>query len=184
MTFYGRMLLVGVDPDSSKEAGSALRSNGFKVRSVRSVEEARYFLTGGARQIDAVLTEVSEPDMGGLGLIRYVREKSLPVPVVAINGDHPRDPFHIISMGTNTLYQKPVDFGVLASTLRSLTLNPADWLGMRCEHYGFLSDTGIQAPFREHLEKRLKDHGFGDTQAAAIVLAVDELYTNGVLGST
>ena len=81
-----RRALVADDDASARRFFARLLSiEGFEVSSAANGQEAREIL--GDLRFDIVLSDIAMPGMGGIQLLRAVREVDLDVPVILITGD-------------------------------------------------------------------------------------------------
>ncbi|MHC4597801.1 MAG: ATP-binding protein [Planctomycetota bacterium] len=158
-----------------------LVQKGYRIRPFTDLRSAVTFIDENPAKADVAITEILHPLANTQMLVDFLRDRESVFTLLAMTACLPRDPFQMIRQGLDTLFQKPLDLEVLETTIRNLTRERLCRPGIRCESYGFLSDTCIQSGFRKHLETRLKQYGFDATGANTIVLAVDEIFTNAVL---
>lgn len=81
----GRVLLVDDDPTLLRAIARALRGKGYQVLTADNGEEAVEQVN--RHEFDAILSDITMPNMDGIQLLREVREHDLSVPVVLITGD-------------------------------------------------------------------------------------------------
>ncbi|HVU02318.1 MAG TPA: EAL domain-containing protein [Polyangiaceae bacterium] len=79
------MLVVDDDPTQIRSIGRVLRLHGYEITSAANGAEASRVL--GSGDFDVVLSDIAMPDMDGIALLRFVRERALDVPVVLITGE-------------------------------------------------------------------------------------------------
>lgn len=80
-----RVLLVDDDPALLRSVGRMLAHRGYSVTTARNGEDAVGLVN--REPFDAVLSDIAMPTMGGIELLRRVRQHDLLVPVVMITGD-------------------------------------------------------------------------------------------------
>ncbi len=78
----GEVLVV--DDDPSESTANTLRSAGFSVRATRDGTEATKLLE--ALRFDAVISEVTVRGLGGLDVLRFVRDQDIEIPVLLMTG--------------------------------------------------------------------------------------------------
>ncbi len=126
ITLGGVSILIVDDDDHAREMMLALLGHyGARVRGVSSAAEALAELTDNAIETHVLVSGVGMPDMDGYALIRRIR--SLPeeavrmIPAIAVttcaNTD---DRVRALVAGYQTHVSKPVDAGVLATSIASL----------------------------------------------------------------
>ncbi|NOY45802.1 MAG: PAS domain S-box protein [Deltaproteobacteria bacterium] len=92
-----RVLVVDDDPAVCEITAALVESLGYRVETAADGKEALERAAAGG--VDLVLTDVSMPRMGGLDLMRALREQNSTVPVVLLSGFpepddlHPKVPF-------------------------------------------------------------------------------------------
>jgi CheY-like chemotaxis protein len=84
-----RVLVVDDDADSREILKLVLGDAGFMVETARDAREALERLR--AAQPDLILSDLQMPGMSGLDLIRTLRGRGIPVPVVLLTGADTRD---------------------------------------------------------------------------------------------
>lgn len=115
----GTVLLVE-DDDAVREAVRAgLEHLGCRVLAARSGKEALTLYERQRQEIGLLLTDMVMPDMGGLELVRMLREKHPNLPAVVMTG-YPLERFfrETLARGALEWLQKPVDLNRLAEVLR------------------------------------------------------------------
>src|SRR5215469_1795474 len=80
-----RILLIDDDESIRRDYGRALRSLGFVVDVAADGREAVDLLR--EKAFDTVISDINMPHMGGMELLRAVRERDLDVPVMLMTGD-------------------------------------------------------------------------------------------------
>ena len=114
----GRVLLVDDDADVRRDYARMLRRLGYEVDLAEDGKEAMVHLR--ATAYDAVVSDISMPQMGGLEFLRAVRERDLDVPVVLMTGDPGLGTaVEAVRYGAFRYLAKPTDFETLGEVLRS-----------------------------------------------------------------
>ena len=80
----GTLLLVDDDPTALNSLARLLKSDGYEVHTAPDGKSAVEQFEG--HHFDAVLSDISMPNMGGIQLLREMRDRALNVPVVLITG--------------------------------------------------------------------------------------------------
>lgn len=86
--------------------------NGLKALSLYQEE---------AENLDLVITDIIMPEMSGLELTRSIREHNALMPIIIISGFAQPDIIRKALELNTTIYEKPVDFGMLRSHIESLS---------------------------------------------------------------
>ena len=103
-----RVLVVDDNQAATEELAWLLIEKGFEVGTAASGPAALESLAGGA--VDVVLLDLVMPGMGGLEVLKEIRERELPVRVILATehlGSLDRDRF--MNMGADGAIAKPVD---------------------------------------------------------------------------
>lgn len=110
-----RVLVVDDDYELGNAIARDLEDRGFRVLLAGDGLEAWELLLHGGEVIDAVVTDIQMPDLGGLGLAGHMRALPNPPPVIFISGrdQHPLTP-------AQPFVFKPHDPDELATLLRQL----------------------------------------------------------------
>ncbi len=113
----GRILLVDDDVSILRLYGKALKQHGWTVEPVSDARDAVERM--GIVEFDAVLSDVSMPNMSGLDFLRAVRTKDLDVPVILMSGTpNLESAIEAIEYGALRYLIKPVDLDILEATIR------------------------------------------------------------------
>jgi PAS domain S-box-containing protein len=116
----GTILLVEDDPRVRRVAEMLLTRGGFEVRAHADGEAALEDLASGSR-IDAVLTDLILPGMGGRAVLERIRARWPDLPVVVMSGYAGRSPGHPGDLPPDVPFvQKPFSTDELVSILRSV----------------------------------------------------------------
>lgn len=107
-----RILVADDDDDVRALLAKALRAANFDVVLARNGLEAIELLT--KEPVDAVVTDISMPEMTGIELLRAIRGRDADVPVVLITGSPDVDSaMQAVRLGALVYLTKPVDFDEL-----------------------------------------------------------------------
>ena len=103
------MLLVDDDPGVLRIYGSVLKNAGFTV--VTAIDGALAIATLAEHRFDAVVSDISMPELGGLALLRLVRESAdEDVPVILMTGDPAvESAIQAVEFGAHRYLVKPVN---------------------------------------------------------------------------
>src|SRR3569623_3038227 len=80
----GAGLLVDDEPTITRSYARNLRSAGYIVETAQDGAEA--VARFGERFFDVIVSDISMPGMGGLAMLREIRERDLDVPVIIMTG--------------------------------------------------------------------------------------------------
>lgn len=106
------LLVVDDEPAVLKVTQRILERRGYRVTACHSAEEALALLEKG--EFDVVLSDVQMPGMGGLGLLRAVRELEAELPVILVTGNpSPETESKALEHGAFQYLSKPVNQAVL-----------------------------------------------------------------------
>ncbi len=112
------ILIVDDEPQIVKTVGSALTRYGYVVLAASSGIDALALYKEHAKSVQAVLTDIVMPDMGGVELIRELRRLSPKLPVVAASGhaeeSHQND---LKELGISVVLKKPFTIGRLLNKI-------------------------------------------------------------------
>lgn len=141
------LLLIDADQTSCDFVRGALASIGFDVQVARSGAEGVERFAPGLYQL--VITDLHLPDMGGLQLLKQIKQKSPATPVVVLASDSEVvDVVHALRLGASDYLLKPFsDASIICSAICRIT--NAEALARENREY------------REELERRnreLRDH--------------------------
>lgn len=111
------ILLIDDDDDVRRDYGKVLRRLGFAVDTAADGQEAAERLE--AKSFDVILSDLEMPRMGGLELLRTVRQHDLDVPVVLMTG-RPElgSAMEAVEYGAFRYLTKPVALAQLAEILK------------------------------------------------------------------
>ncbi|MGN9908501.1 response regulator transcription factor [Phytohabitans sp. LJ34] len=119
MDGVARLLVVDDEPTLRELLSATLRFAGFTVASAATGAEA---LTAAARQApDLVLLDIMLPDMEGFDVVRRLRERGRPVPVLFLTArDAPEDKINGLTLGGDDYVTKPFDLEELIARIRAI----------------------------------------------------------------
>ena len=104
----GRVLVIDDEPLVRELLARVLRRAGFLVEAAADGTSAIAALDGGF--FDAILSDISMPNLDGVSFLREVRRRDLDVPVVLITGDPTTDTaVRALRHGALNYLSKPVD---------------------------------------------------------------------------
>lgn len=114
-----RILIVEDDPLLGEGLSRGLRHLGFAVEWVRDGEAARAAL---ADAFDAAVLDLGLPRVDGLSLLRALRARGKPIPVLVLTArDTLADKIEGLDAGADDYLVKPADLEEIAARLRALT---------------------------------------------------------------
>ncbi len=103
----GTVLLVDDEPTITRSYARILRSSGYVVETAHDGAEA--VARFGERFFDVVVSDISMPGMGGLALLREIRERDLDVPVIIMTGGPAvQSAIEAIEYGALRYFVKPI----------------------------------------------------------------------------
>jgi DNA-binding response OmpR family regulator len=124
------ILLVEDDPMLRQLVRRNLAAEGFAVDTAATLEEADGALD--AAQFDAVLLDLSLPDGDGIELLKRIRQKNDPVPVIAVTArDGVDDRVRGLNLGADDYVVKPFATEELVARMRAVLRRPAEALGVK-----------------------------------------------------
>lgn len=111
-----RVLLVEDEELVREPVGRFLRSHGYVVVEARDGREALSEI--GKASFDVVLSDVSMPGMGGIALLRGIREKDLDLPVILFTGQPSVETaVNAVELGALAYLTKPVELAKVGETI-------------------------------------------------------------------
>jgi EAL domain-containing protein (putative c-di-GMP-specific phosphodiesterase class I)/AmiR/NasT family two-component response regulator len=115
-TAGARVLLVEDEDLVREPVGRYLRSHGYLVIEARDGREALAEIGKGA--FDVVLSDVAMPAMGGIALLRGIREKDLDLPVILFTGQPSVETaVSAVELGAFAYLTKPVQLAKVGETI-------------------------------------------------------------------
>lgn len=123
-----RLLLVEDNIRLSELVGQALAADGFAVDSASTLEAATDFLA--AAGYDLIVLDLGLPDGDGLTLIRTLRNRTVPTPILVMTArDGLDDRIAGLDLGADDYLVKPFATAELAARCRALLRRPGKVLG-------------------------------------------------------
>ena len=114
-----RLLLVEDDPDFGAALAEGLRLGGHAVDWEREGQRVEAQLL--AHRYDALLLDLGLPDTDGQQLLRAMRQRRDPTPVIVISArGHRNDRIEVLDLGADDVLVKPIDLGELEARLRAV----------------------------------------------------------------
>jgi two-component system response regulator AtoC len=111
-TGSGRVLVVDDDPSILELYSRALGASGYDVAVAKSAVEAQSFMSTDA--LDAIISDISMPEMTGLEFLRLVRRHDLDVPVILVTAQPDvKTAIEAVEHGAFRYLLKPVALAVL-----------------------------------------------------------------------
>jgi two-component system OmpR family response regulator len=128
-----RLLVVDDEATVRELLSAALRFAGFRVTSAATAAEAVAAAT--AEPPDLVLLDVMLPDLDGFEVVRRLRDRRMPVPVLFLTArDGQADKVTGLSLGADDYVTKPFDLAELIARIRAILRrtagHPADVLAV------------------------------------------------------
>lgn len=113
----GKVLVVDDEPGVLKVFDHVLSTGGFEVEAVSNGRDAIARIQ--SHSFDAVVSDVSMPELGGIALLRAVRELDLDVPVILVTGSPSvESAVQAVEYGALRYITKPVQVDDLIATVR------------------------------------------------------------------
>lgn len=110
------ILIVDDNPLSLRLMENVLRFEGYEAIRAFDGYEALEALSSG--DVDMVITDINMPGMGGIELLKRIRQKGLSLPVIAISGDS--DPHLAVHRGFDALISKPFEIDSVLDVVREV----------------------------------------------------------------
>ena len=116
-----KILLVDDSPVVVAVVERQLAKLGYQADTAKNGAEALDLISKPGKKYGLVMTDIQMPEMGGLQLTRTLRQAGNTVPVLLISGDDAKTgSAHAQDSGANGFLTKPIELGVLQTTLASL----------------------------------------------------------------
>ena len=133
------LLLVEDDIDLAEGLAASLRQSGYTVDWVVSGTEAERVLQGG--EFDLVLLDLNLPGKSGLEVLRGLRGRKQPVPVLILSArDETDDRVRGLDLGADDYLTKPFDLAELEARVRALLRRLRAGESQRIEFAGLTLD--------------------------------------------
>jgi DNA-binding NtrC family response regulator len=114
------VMVIDDDKESRESLNSALRLNGFTVRSFHSPRQALREYKPQA--IDAVITDYHLPGMTGMDILKAIHSKKSDTPVIIISGEPGKDlASRSLQFGATAFFTKPLNIKDIITLLKKLT---------------------------------------------------------------
>ena len=138
-----RLLLVEDDVDLAEVLAASLRQSGHGVDWVVSGTEAERMLQ--SDEFDLILLDLNLPGKSGLEVLRGLRSRKQPVPVLILSArDETEDRVRGLDLGADDYLTKPFDLSELEARVRALLRRSQAGEGMRIETGGLVLDAGAR----------------------------------------
>ena len=119
-----RILLAEDERSLSRAVAALLEKNNYSVDAVYDGEEALTYLEAG--NYDGVILDIMMPRMDGLEVLRRLRQRGDPVPVLLLTAkSEVEDKVTSLDMGANDYLTKPFSTAELMARIRAMTRSPA-----------------------------------------------------------
>jgi EAL domain-containing protein (putative c-di-GMP-specific phosphodiesterase class I) len=146
------ILLIDDDEDVRRDYTRVLRRLGFAVQTAADGQQAAEMLE--AQPFQVILSDLEMPRMGGLELLRAVRQHDLDVPVVLMTGRPDlQSAVEAVEYGAFRYLTKPFDLQQLAEILR-LAMSHHEMASLRRQALQLIGPEGRQLGDRARLEAR------------------------------
>jgi DNA-binding response OmpR family regulator len=123
-----RLLLIEDNERLQELLGRALAADGFAVDGARSLRDAREFVA--TAHYDLIVLDLGLPDGDGLTLIKSLRSRAVPVPILVMTArDGLDDRIAGLDLGADDYLVKPFATAELAARCRALLRRPGGVLG-------------------------------------------------------
>jgi len=138
-----RLLLVEDDIDLAEGLAASLRRSGYDVDWVVSGTEAERVLQ--STEFDLILLDLNLPGKSGLELLRGLRGRKKPVPVLIVSArDETDDRVRGLDLGADDYLTKPFDLSELEARVRALLRRSQSGEGARIEVGGLQLDAAAR----------------------------------------
>lgn len=123
-----RLLLIEDNERLQDSLGRALTGDGFAVDAARNLREAQECIA--AAHYDLLVLDLGLPDGDGLTLIKSLRSRAIPVPILVMTArDGLDDRITGLDLGADDYLVKPFAISELAARCRALLRRPGGILG-------------------------------------------------------
>lgn len=114
---HGTVLVVDDEEADRLRLAAILERVGCHVLQAETGQTAAQLAL--AHQIDVLVTDIVMPDIGGIGLIRWLRHLQPEVTVVAVSGKGPKGLDAAKTLGASCVLTKPVEPDALVRAVRT-----------------------------------------------------------------
>jgi PAS domain S-box-containing protein len=116
-----RVLLVEDEPPIQEMLGEVLGAAGYRVQAAMDGAEAIRCIRGTDAQFDLVLLDLNMPKLGGVGVLKVLRERWPAVPVLVITGNlSPAAVHQLGELRQADILEKPFDLAEFGQVIRRL----------------------------------------------------------------
>jgi two-component system response regulator TctD len=141
-----RLLVVEDNEDLAGLLAKGLDSAGFTIDRVSNAIEARTALA--TTRYTAVVLDLGLPDEDGLGILREIRSRNDPIPVIVLTARAGvRDRVNGLRSGADDYLVKPFAFEELVARLEAVLRRPGRWLGSSLRVGNLVFDTEARQAF-------------------------------------
>jgi EAL domain-containing protein (putative c-di-GMP-specific phosphodiesterase class I) len=145
-----RILVADDDPLVLRAYGRALKAAGYSVELASDGRKAADLLSTG--DFDAILSDISMPELDGVQLLRIVRDRDLDVPVILVTATPALDTaMKAVEYGALRYMIKPVDLDELQQTIQE-ALRLHQLAKLKREALQYLGSVDLQLGDRASLE--------------------------------
>lgn len=135
-----RLLVIEDEPELATLIRAALLCAGFAADLASDIAAARDHLA--VASYDALVLDLGLPDGDGLDLLRALRQRSNPTPVLILTArDSPEDRVNGLDTGGDDYLTKPFHMAEMISRIRALLRRPNAALGVQLELGNLALDT-------------------------------------------
>lgn len=115
------VMLVDDDQKSLESLSSALRLNGFHVKSFNSSIQALDIFRQYSPDIDVIVTDYHLPKMNGIELLKEIHKINPGIPVIIISGESKQN-IEQLSLKANAIafFQKPLNINHIIANIKKI----------------------------------------------------------------
>ena len=115
-----RLLVAEDEKHLNKTLTERLIKAGYCVDNCFDGEDALYYIEN--TEYDGIILDVMMPKMNGFEVLKKIREKKIPTPVLILTAkDSDEDIITGLDLGANDYLTKPFSFGILCARIRAMT---------------------------------------------------------------
>lgn len=115
-----RLLVAEDEKHLNKTLTERLIKAGYCVDNCFDGEDALYYIEN--TEYDGIILDVMMPNMNGFEVLKKIREKKIPTPVLILTAkDSDEDIITGLDLGANDYLTKPFSFGILCARIRAMT---------------------------------------------------------------
>ena len=113
----GTIAVIDDDPRVLESLVNVFASYGYKAEGYFSAEQ--FLGSGGLSRSSCIIADLHLPYLSGIGLLQYVKNSNVSVPVVIITGKPSENPeAFYLERGAIGFFRKPVDCDALVALIR------------------------------------------------------------------